>query len=173
MLFNQELLRERVGAPALSQDLPQMPSRMTLPIPVPSPGTVQIVTGPGVIGFKLNGILAWAIDEKWFGGNPVLTQGAVGAAFRVELKGALYPGTSLPADFLLLLGPRGLSGTAMNMTMTLGAFHGQSIFELWLSGRSRLTSQVQLNNTACPLGPGSLTLQAAAFAEFTPNWLTA
>ncbi len=25
------------------------------PIPLPLPGTVQIVTGPGLVGFKLNG----------------------------------------------------------------------------------------------------------------------
>jgi len=27
------------------------------PIPLPLPGTVQIVTGPGLVGFKLNAVL--------------------------------------------------------------------------------------------------------------------
>jgi hypothetical protein len=175
MLFNRELLRRSVSSPGTIRDLTKNVSPITLPVPplLPPPGTVQIVTGPGLIGFKLNGILAWAVDEKWFGGTPVLTHGAVGTEFRVQLQGALYPGTSLPADFLLVLRPRGLSGTPMDMTMTLGGFHALSIFELWLTGAAHLISSVLLSNTACPLGLGSLTLQGTASAVFTPNWQTA
>ena len=32
------------------------------PIPLPVPGTVQLVTGPGLVGFKLNGVLRWLVD---------------------------------------------------------------------------------------------------------------
>lgn len=150
-----------------------LPVPLPLPGPLPPPGTVTTITGPGLIGFKLNGVLVWVIDQKLFGGTPVLTHTVKGTAVRVELKGALYPGTKLPADFVLLLAPKGLSGTPMDMTMTLGGFHGQSLFELWLAGRARLMSTVQLNNAACALGPGSLTLQGSASAVFTPNWQTA
>src|SRR5215467_6614642 len=150
-----------------------LPVPLPLPGPLPPPGTVTTITGPGLIGFKLNGVLVWVIDQKLFGGTPVLTHTVKGTAVRVELKGALYPGTKLPADFVFLLAPKGLSGTPMDMTMTLGGFHGQSLFELWLAGRARLMSTVQLNNAACALGPGSLTLQGSASAVFTPNWQTA
>jgi hypothetical protein len=125
-----------------------------------------------LIGFKLNGVLVWVVDEKLFGGTPVLTQGVQGTKFNVELKGALYPGTKLSADFILVLGPKGLSGTPMDMRMTLGGFHALSLFELWLAGRARLMSSVLLSNTACPLGPGNLALQGSASAVFAPNWQT-
>jgi hypothetical protein len=192
MPLNRELLRRSVGSATGALDLPgatlpvplpgvlpvplpgvlPAPGPIPLPGPLPPPGTVTIVTGPGLIGFKLNGVLVWVIDEKLFGGTPVLTHVAQGTKLKVELKGALYPGTKLSADFILLLGPKGLSGTPMDMAMTLGGFHGQSLFELWLARLARLMSPVQLNETACPLGPGSLELQGSGSALFTPNWET-
>jgi len=40
--------------------IPQPP-----PIPLPPPpATVQLVTGPCLVGFKLNGVLRWLVDEK-------------------------------------------------------------------------------------------------------------
>lgn len=52
----------------LFRALPPLP----LPLPPLSAATLQIVTGPGVV-IKLNGVTVWTIDEKLFGGTPVLT----------------------------------------------------------------------------------------------------
>ncbi|MEH2562957.1 hypothetical protein [Bradyrhizobium sp. AZCC 2289] len=143
------------------------------PIPLPLPGTVQIVTGPGLVGFKLNGVLRWLVDEKWFGGTPVLTYGPLLTGYRIELKGALYAGTSLTADFVMTLAAKTATGTPMDMTMSLGGFHGQSVLERWLAGSQRLASPVTLAATACPLGAaGKLTVQNAASALFAPEWQT-
>src|SRR6516165_5847029 len=102
----------------------------TIPLPIPQPpGTVTIVTGPGTIGFKLNGVLRWVVDEKLFGATPALTFGAQGQGFRVELKGALYPGTQLSADFVCLFSPKTVRGTPMDISMTLGGFHATPVFE--------------------------------------------
>lgn len=142
--------------------------------PPPPTGTVQIVTGPGVVVFKLNGVAAWFVDEKMFGGTPVLTFSSDRGSHRIELKGALYPGTSLSADFVCILAPKRLFGTPMNITMTLGDFHGHATLEPWLAGSAQMTSGVTLDNPACSLGvAGKLTCQGAASADFAPNWQTA
>ena len=143
------------------------------PIPLPLPGTVQIVTGPGLVGFKLNAVLRWLVDEKWFGGTPVLTYGPLLTGYRIELKGALYAGTSLTADFVMTLAAKTATGTPMDMAMSLGGFHGQAVLERWLAGSQRLTSPVTLAATACPLGAaGKLTIQNTASALFAPEWQT-
>jgi hypothetical protein len=149
--------------------IPQPP-----PIPLPPPpATVQLVTGPGLVGFKLNGVLRWLVDEKWFGGTPVLTFGPLLTGFRIELKGALYAGTDLTADFVMTLAAKTVSGTPMDMAMALGGFHGRALLERWLAGSERLASPVTLAATACTLGPGgTLALQNTASAVFAPEWQT-
>src|SRR5260370_33687930 len=47
------------------------------PIPLPLPGTVHIVTGPGLVGFKLNGVLHWLVDRMGLAGAPALTYGTL------------------------------------------------------------------------------------------------
>jgi hypothetical protein len=149
-----------------------IPQPLPIPFP-PPPGTVQLVTGPGLVGFKLNGVLRWLVDEKWFGGTPVLTFGPLLTGFRVELKGALYAGTDLTADFVMTLAAKTVNGTPMDMAMTLGGFHGQALLERWLAGSQRLASPVTLAATACTLGPGgTLALQNTASAVFVPEWQT-
>jgi hypothetical protein len=167
MTLNLTLLRGNLAA-LIPQPLPQ-------PVPLPPPGIVQLVTGPGLVGFKLNGVLRWLVDEKWFGGTPVLTFGPafspVGPGYRIELKGALYGGTSLAADFVMTLAANTVGGTPMNMTMALGGFHGQAVLECWLAGTEGLTSPVTLGAMACALGAtGQLTVQNAATAHFAPAW---
>ena len=146
----------------------------TIPLPIPQPpGTVTIVTGPGTIGFKLNGVLRWVVDEKLFGATPTLTFGAQRQGFRVELKGALYPGTQLSADFVCLFSPKTVRGTPMDISMTLGGFHATGVFEFWLAGSAPLTSPVTLNALVCELGASAkLAMDGTATASFTPNWQT-
>ncbi|MBV9266765.1 MAG: hypothetical protein JO061_11405 [Acidobacteriaceae bacterium] len=150
----------------------KVPRPVPAPVPKPPLGSVQIVTGPGSIGFELNGVLVWSVDEKWFAGSPALTFGPDTTNFRVELQGALYPGTSLSADFILLLFPKGASGTPMDMSMTLGGFHAKSILEDWLAGSASLTSHVHFNRKVCRLGGGALTIHGTGSATFTPSWQT-
>jgi hypothetical protein len=140
-----------------------------LPLPPPS-GDVQVVTGPGSIAFMLDGVLRWMVDEKWFGGAPVLTYDPG----RIELKDALYAGTGLSADFVCLLGPKNVPfGTPIDMAMKLGGFKAQAVLERWLAGTQPLESPVTLPSPVCPLGSGgNLSIQGAALSCFAPNWLT-
>jgi hypothetical protein len=145
-----------------------------LPIPLPGPptGTVTTVQAPGVFGFKLNGTLVWVIDVKRFAGAPILiTQPTPQHGLRIELRNARFPGTQLPADFVLVLGPPGFLGTPMELSFTLGGFHAQAILERWLAGTQLLQSPVTLGSDVCPLGASSkLSISGNAEARFFPNW---
>ena len=146
---------------------------LKLPPLGPAPGMITIVQGPGLIGFKLNGTLRWLIDIRRFSGTPSLTSQATPQnGLRIELKDARFPGTQLPADFVCLVGPKGFFGTPMTITFTLGGFHSQVVFELWLAGHQVLQSQVTVGTDVCPLGLTSkLAIAGQADARFFPNWL--
>jgi hypothetical protein len=153
--------------------------RLSKLIPFPPPplgfgvGKLDIVQSPGLIAFKLDGTLRWLIDVRRFAGtsslstNPTLTGG-----LRIELKGARFPGTELPADLVCILGKTGLFGTPIDLTFTLGGFHGQATIERWLAGLQLLESEVAVNTDVCPLGTTSkLAISGHARAQFFPNWI--
>jgi hypothetical protein len=170
-LINRLVLKSGVTATLNPLLLPGEDLR--LPPLGPAPGVITIVQGPGLIGFKLNGTLRWLIDVRRFAGNPTLTsQTTPQHGLRIELKDARFPGTQLPADFVCVIGPKGFFGTPMTITFTLGGFHGQAIFELWLAGQQTLHSQVTVGTDVCPLGwTSKLAIAGQADARFWPNWL--
>jgi hypothetical protein len=172
-LINRVVLKTGV-ATALDKLL--LPGELVhLPPLGPAPGVITIVQGPGFIGFKLNGVLRWLIDVRRFAGTPTLTsQPTPQHGLRIELKDARFPGTELPADFVCVIGPKGFLGTPMSITFTLGGFHGEAIFELWLAGQQGLQSPVTLGTDVCPLGATSkLAIAGQADARFFPNWVFA
>jgi len=153
-LINRLVLRSGVAAILDKVLLPL--GELTLPPAGPPSGIITTVQGPGFIGFKLNGILRWLIDVRRFAGTPTLTTRATPQnELRIELKGARFPGTQLPADFVCVVRPKGFFGTPMEITFNLGGFHGQVVFELWLAGQQPLQSHVTLNTDVCPLGTAS------------------
>jgi hypothetical protein len=158
-LLNRSLLRG--GSSARLAALLSSPGQPALPLP--GPGTLGIVQGPGRIGFTLNGALRWLIDVQRFGGAPVLsTRSTLQLGLTVELTGALFPGTGLPADFICVLQPKGLLGTPVQLTFTLGGFRAQGVMERWLAGQQLLQSSVNLNATVCSLGAAGVLSLAGA-----------
>src|SRR6266702_3606301 len=75
------------------------------------PGKLGVVQGPGTIGFTLNGVLLWLIDINRFAGTPTLTIKPAQPITRITLQGTRFPGTQLPADFVLLVQATGPLGT--------------------------------------------------------------
>jgi hypothetical protein len=169
--INRLLLRSDVTA---TLDKLLLPARgLNLPPLGPPRGIITTVQGPGFIGFRLNGILRWLVDVRRFTGTPTLTtETTPPGELRIELTGARFPGTQLPADFVCVVRPKGFFGTPMEITFNLGGFHGGVVFELWLAGRQPLQSHVTLNTDVCPLGAASkLAIAGEAEARFFPNWL--
>jgi hypothetical protein len=155
-------------APGLTTTAPQV-----IPTPFgPGLGKLGVIRGPGAIGFTLNGSLRWLIDVRRFAGSPALTvQGGAKRVTGVELKGARFPGTELPADFVLKIQPTGTLGTPTSFKFTLGGFQGQVVLERWLAGQQALQSAVTLGQDVCPLGQNSkLSVNGSAEAWFLSTW---
>lgn len=146
-------------------------------IPFPPPpigvGKLDIIHGPGFIAFELNKTLRWLIDIRRFAGSPSLsTQPTLAGGLHIELKGARFPGTELPADLVCLVAKTGIFGTAMDLTFTLGGFHAQATIERWLAGQQLLESAVSVSTDVCPLGAASkVAISGDAQARFFPNWM--
>src|SRR4029077_4055751 len=115
-------------------------------------GTLGVVQGPGTITFTLNGQPRWQINVRQFAGTPSLTIKPDARGTLVTLQGARFPGTQLPADFVLLVGKTSPLGTPADIKFTLGGFHAQVVFENWLAGLQAMHSQVTVGGDVCPLG---------------------
>jgi len=123
------------------------------------------------IAFKIRGHDRWVIDTRAFGGHPRLRSARSAGYLRLELAGAMFPGTRLPADFICEL-RRGVLSWRMSLRFSLGAFYGTARFERWLMGSETISSPIQLDHhPVCRLGlEGQLTLSGTATAQFTPDW---
>jgi len=133
-------------------------------------GPVEYVAGPKRAAFRLRGRDRWVIDPRRFAGNPRLAIHKTDNYVRLELKGARYPGTQLPADMVCEL-RRGLSGWRMRMRMALGGFRGEVPLESWLAGVKPCRARVRLKGESCQVGERArLTLSGDAEAEFHPDW---
>jgi hypothetical protein len=89
----------RKGAASLSDAASLAPKLPPIGI---LPGALGVVQGPGTITFTLNGQPRWQIDIRQFAGTPSLTIKPDARGTLVTLQGARFPGTQLPADFVLL-----------------------------------------------------------------------
>jgi hypothetical protein len=162
----------RGGAPSLlGKSAATIPPNLP-PLDAP-PGQLGVVQAPGKIGFTLNGVLRWLIDISQFAGKPTLTtKTRPQQATVITLAGARFPGTQLPADFVLTVQKATPFGTPADIKFTLGGFHAQMVLESWLAGAQVMQSQVALSGDVCPLGMGSkLVIGGAARARFFPTWL--
>ncbi|HKE34475.1 MAG TPA: hypothetical protein VKB66_04705 [Candidatus Acidoferrum sp.] len=165
-----------LNSTTLPSALSALASKIASPIiafpPILPPGTVTIVQAPGIIVFRLNGVVRWIIDVRRFAGSPVLTvSGAFPHAVKIQLKSARFPGTELPADFTCLLSPHTVFGTPMELKFVLGGFDAHTSLERWLAGQALAQSAVAFGTDVCPLGATSkLALAGQAEARFFPNW---
>ncbi len=81
----------------------------------------------------------WNIDASRFGGRPRLSSSVVNGQWHLELQGALFPGTGLPADF------RARSWREAGVRWLLVEFPSFGFaarvpLEAWLQGRARAVS---------------------------------
>ncbi|MFQ5810049.1 MAG: hypothetical protein ACE5JM_10565, partial [Armatimonadota bacterium] len=92
-------------------------------------GPVEIVFDRDRVAFRLGGKDCWVIDRRRFGGSPRLRCRRDGSVTRVELQGATYPGTELPADLVCEVRSAPV-GSTMRLQMALGGFEAEAPAEL-------------------------------------------
>ena len=121
------------------------------------------------VAFWLAGQERWVVDARRFGGRPRLTLDQSGEAIRLELAGALLPGTTLSADFVCDLMPA-LAGWRMRLRLVLGGLETTVPFERWLAGLIPAAGALH-GPVSGRLGPGAhLEIPSWTAAEFAPDW---
>jgi len=121
------------------------------------------------VAFLLAGQDRWVIDPRRFGGHARIALDESPNAIRIELIDALFPGTTLPADFICELTPR-LVGWWMRLQLKLGDLTISVPFERWLAGIVPAVSSLQ-SSVQGVLGPGAdIELVSGASAEFRSDW---
>ncbi len=133
-------------------------------------GEFEIVGDSRRVAFMLGRKERWAIDTARFGGSPAIDVERRGSVILVNLRNALFPGTSLPADLQCEIRP-GLFGRKLAIAMTLGGFKAEVPLEGWLIGSESARAMVAADLGVCRLGSGgTLRLKGCAQAEFSPDW---
>ena len=129
-----------------------------------------IDTTPGRAVFRLGEEVRWTVDVARFAGAPKLRTEELAQGMLVELTGAKYPGTEIPADFTATI-TKDAFGATMDLKLGLDGFHSKVSLERWLAGDEPARSAVEARGPMCVLGNGSaLEATGAAEAEFTPDW---
>jgi len=133
-------------------------------------GNMELAWDNHRLVLKLGGAERWSIDTRRFGGDPTLSVSRAGDLIRMNLAGATYPGTALPADLTGELRRVG-SEWRLHLLLGLGGFAADVPFIAWLEGTATARSRVQLADTPTPLGAaGSLQLAGTGDATFAPDW---
>ena len=130
-------------------------------------GNLEMAGDRKRVAFFLGGKVRWEINTRRFGGSPQLAVTRADAAITVQLRGALFPGTTLPANLHLTI-RRGLMGCRATLQMELGNFHCDFPFERWLIGMSRAESRVRFAGET--VADAALTLRGEAHATFATDW---
>ncbi|PGV73201.1 hypothetical protein [Bacillus thuringiensis] len=150
-------------------------------IQVPSPVLMQppevkveppLAPEPDRVVFIAGGQERWVIDRSFFHGTPSLKVHLTSDGIRVELTGALFPGTELPADLVCEVHTGGGS-TVMNLQFALGQFNCQVSLAEWLAGEQSASVSFELEETTvCHLGSqGQLRIAGDLTMEFFPGWI--
>jgi len=131
------------------------------------PNSVQFVQSRGRAAFKLNGAERWVIDTRAFGGSPRLAVKQSRDQTRLELSGATFPGTNLPADLVC----EADLNNRIQFTFALGSLTAKAPLAAWLACEANATGRAALAHDACALGEiGRLTLDGMAKGQFFPDW---
>lgn len=133
--------------------------------------TIQFRSDGTSAWFNVHGVPSWIIDPSRFGGRPRLSVHETAKSIAIDLRGALFPGTALPADLQCRV-EKGRLGWTIRVAFALGKFNAFGDLASWLRGEQPLQSAV------VPLGmltsgiarAASLRIDSRAVASFHPSW---
>jgi hypothetical protein len=133
-------------------------------------GGLELVGDDHRLAFVLGEQARWIIDTQHLAGRPKLRhRKRPDGSIRIDLKGARFPGTALPADFTCDVVPS-LLGSEMRLELALGGFRCHVPLEAWLLDRARARSAVRLSTQIrSPGGGPAVALRGPAEAELFPD----
>ncbi|HRI09004.1 MAG TPA: hypothetical protein PKW35_14380, partial [Nannocystaceae bacterium] len=102
--------------------------------------------------FVVGGEDRWTIDVDRFAGSPVLKVTQTGTTVTLDLTGARFPGTEIPADLHARVYRHRTLGWALELRLVWGSFAAAPLaLAAFLDGSARATAPVALSGVACPL----------------------
>lgn len=125
--------------------------------------------------FVVGGEDRWTIDVDRFAGSPVLKVTQTGTTVTLDLTGARFPGTEIPADLHARVYRHRTLGWALELRLVWGSFAAAPLaLAAFLDGSARATAPVALSGVACPLGSASaVASEGLGVAAFFPSWTVA
>lgn len=120
------------------------------------------------IVFLVAGKERWVIDPKAFDGDVSIISQSADGEISVEMTGAYYPGTTIPADFTARI-TRGVKPTITIELLKLGARFSTD-FIPWLLERTIPEAPI---NTPRPFvcGDATVNVSKGAMVQFRPSWM--
>ena len=125
-------------------------------------GAFDVVRSAGRVALTIGGAERFVIDVARYAGSPRLTVAATDGTTEIILAGALYPGTSIPAD-LHITAYTGMTGERIRIRGTWGGFDANVSLREWLGGGTSAVSPVAIDGPVADAGP--LRLVAGGPAE--------
>jgi hypothetical protein len=139
----------------------------------PSPhGEVSLRWDGNVLKVLFDGVSRWTIDPTRFSGSPRLDAKIGPTRSTFQLRGALFPGTGLPADFSGCIStPYGR--WVLYLAFELGGFRAQLPLLDWLLRDIPAIAAMKIAQAVVPLGAQGrhLRLGGKATASFSPDWV--
>jgi len=122
--------------------------------------------------FLLDGHEAWSIDPSRFAGTPRLDVTTRKETIEIQLSGARFPGTSIPANLACRCERR--RRWTIDVSMEAGSFSAAGDLLEWLTKCAPLISRISLRQSLerSPLAAFTSRIEARR-AEFRPDWTLA
>lgn len=132
---------------------------------------VRVERSRGRVAFLLGGRERWVIDERYFAGHPRLTWSEDDQqAIELELRGALFPGTDVPADVNCRLDRTGGTWRA-KLAFRWGNWQREGDFLTWLRGERAAAGSGEWSGSVIDVfQTASLQGGGKGQVEFSPEW---
>lgn len=139
---------------------------------IPSPEirhTTEVRVEPDRVVFLLGSQERWVIDSKLFDGNPkLMVYNRPHNIINIELTGAFFPGTTLPADLICKI----YDHDVMELRFDFGLHKKNISLDEWLAGEQPVSGTFDFGNTSvCRFGiQGGMSFKNWVSVDFFPGW---
>lgn len=123
----------------------------------------------GAARFDVGGVPLFSVSVSYFDGDPKISVRQGPDAFVVRLTRARFPGTAVPADFVLAA-ERVDTGWAARLRFGALDFDATFSFEQWLLGHSVAHSSANLSGLFVSAGSCNVLARDKVEVAFLPNW---
>src|ERR1700735_1626428 len=131
--------------------------------------TFHLVAGNNRVALQIAGEERFVVDGKNFCGEPVVVLQHEDSEYALSLKGARFPGTSVPADLLMKVW-RGMLGWRFSMWIAAADADCQGDLLEWLSGGRAAEFRLPRSGSVVLLPSAEISHRNADLLSFGRDW---